>query len=75
MAEKKPSLMFDRTEKHTHQQPRLPVVILGAGESGIAAGCLLKRKLGLSEFKIFDRQGGVGGVWWINRYPGVACDM
>ena len=52
-----------------------PVLIVGAGESGIALGCRLKEKLGFDQFKIFDRQAGLGGTWWINRYPGVACDM
>ncbi|KAI9841320.1 MAG: hypothetical protein M1838_003615 [Thelocarpon superellum] len=52
-----------------------PVVIVGAGESGIAMGCQLKEQLGFDQFRIFDRQGGIGGTWWINRYPGVACDV
>ncbi|KAI9743463.1 MAG: hypothetical protein M1818_002775 [Claussenomyces sp. TS43310] len=51
------------------------VVVVGAGESGIAVGCRLKEKLGVTDFRIFDRQGGVGGAWYINKYPGVACDM
>jgi len=52
-----------------------PIVIAGAGESGIAMACQLKKKLGFDQFKIFDRQGGIGGTWYINNYPGVACDM
>lgn len=52
-----------------------PVVIIGAGESGIAMGCRLKDVLGHDQFRIFERQTGVGGTWWINRYPGVACDV
>lgn len=52
-----------------------PVVIVGAGESGIAMGCRLKEELGFDQFRIFDRQAGIGGTWWINRYPGVACDI
>ncbi|PGH00651.1 hypothetical protein AJ80_09141 [Polytolypa hystricis UAMH7299] len=75
MAANQASFASQHMEKQSHQQLRFPVVILGAGESGIAAGCLLKRKLGLSDFRIFDRQGGIGGAWWINRYPGVACDI
>lgn len=35
----------------------------------------MKQKLGFDQFRIFDRQGGIGGTWWINRYPGVACDV
>lgn len=52
-----------------------PVIIVGAGESGIAMGCRLKEQLGFDQFRIFDRQAGMGGTWWINRYPGVACDV
>lgn len=52
-----------------------PVVVIGAGESGIATGCRLKEVLGFDQFRIFDRQSGIGGTWWINRYPGVACDV
>ena len=52
-----------------------PVLIIGAGESGIAMGCRLKEELGFDQFRIFDRQSGIGGTWWINRYPGVACDL
>ncbi|EXF79101.1 hypothetical protein CFIO01_06423 [Colletotrichum fioriniae PJ7] len=50
-------------------------IIIGAGESGIAVGCMLKTKLGTDDFRIFDRQSGVGGAWYANRYPGVACDI
>lgn len=52
-----------------------PILIVGAGESGIALGCRLKEKLGFDQFRIFERQSGIGGTWWINRYPGVACDV
>jgi len=60
-------------EKDAHTY--IPVVIIGAGESGIAMGCRLKEALGFDQFRLFDRQAGIGGSWWINRYPGVACDM
>lgn len=52
-----------------------PVLIVGAGESGVAMGCRLKEVLGIDQFRIFERQSGIGGTWWINRYPGAACDM
>ena len=38
-----------------------PVLIVGAGASGIALGCRLKSQLGFDQFRIFDRQSGVGG--------------
>ncbi len=52
-----------------------PVVIIGAGESGVALACQLKEKLGFDQFRIFEKQAGIGGTWWINRYPGIACDV
>lgn len=52
-----------------------PVLIVGAGESGVAMGCRLKQVLGTDQFRIFERQSGIGGTWWINRYPGAACDI
>ena len=45
-----------------------PVIVVGAGESGIAMGCQLRQQLGdFDQFRIFDRQSGLGGTWWINR--------
>jgi hypothetical protein len=52
-----------------------PVIIIGAGESGIVMAYKLKKELGFDQFRLFDRQSGLGGTWWINRYPGVAVDV
>ena len=41
-----------------------PIVVIGAGETGIAMGCRLKEALGFDQFRIFDRQAGLGGVSW-----------
>lgn len=58
-------------------QDVIPVVIIGAGISGIALGAQLRSKLDLAarDIRIFERQSGIGGTWHINRYPGVACDI
>ena len=39
-----------------------PVLIIGAGAAGIAMGCQLKQQLGFDQFRIFDRQAGLGGT-------------
>lgn len=52
-----------------------PVVVIGAGESGICMGCKLQTKLKCDQFRIFERRSGLGGTWYANRYPGIACDM
>lgn len=52
-----------------------PIVIIGAGESGIAMASRLKQVLGFDQFRIFERRSGIGGTWFTNRYPGIACDV
>lgn len=51
-----------------------PVLIIGAGESGIAMGCRLRQVLGFDQFRIFDRRSEIAGTWTANSYPGIACD-
>lgn len=48
------------------------VLIVGAGVSGLAAGVKL-RQLGI-DFEIVDRNPGVGGTWFHNRYPESGVD-
>lgn len=57
--------------------PTIPVLVVGAGVSGIATACQLRRQLSLpaSDILLIDRQSDIGGTWHINRYPGVACDV
>ena len=57
----------------TATQP-LEVLIIGAGFAGIGAAIKLLEK-GVTNFRVFDKAGGVGGTWWHNRYPGAACDV
>ena len=38
-----------------------PVVVVGAGAAGIALGCRLTEKLAFNQFRVFDRQSGIGG--------------
>jgi cation diffusion facilitator CzcD-associated flavoprotein CzcO len=50
------------------------VAVIGGGWGGILAGAYL-RKHGISDIRIIEKGGSFGGVWYWNRYPGVACDM
>jgi cation diffusion facilitator CzcD-associated flavoprotein CzcO len=52
-----------------------PVVIIGAGESGIAMGCRLRSVLGFDQFRIIERRPEIAGTWTTNTYPGIACDV
>jgi 4-hydroxyacetophenone monooxygenase len=50
-----------------------PVLVIGAGESGILAGIRLAQA-GLP-FTIVEKNAGPGGTWWENRYPGARVDI
>jgi cation diffusion facilitator CzcD-associated flavoprotein CzcO len=43
---------------------------IGAGFSGIGLGATLKRRYGISDVRLFERESDLGGTWWINQYPG-----
>ena len=50
------------------------ILVVGAG----FAGLLLWHKLraaGFTDVRFCEKGGDVGGTWYWNRYPGVACDV
>jgi monooxygenase len=50
------------------------VIVVGAGISGIGAGCHLKRMSPDRSFLILEGRGDIGGTWDLFRYPGVRSD-
>lgn len=54
--------------KHTQ------VAIIGSGFSGLGMAIRLKGE-GRHSFRIFEKDGGIGGTWRQNHYPGCACDV
>lgn len=50
------------------------VAIIGAGFGGLAAAVKLRQQTTAS-FTIFEQADGVGGTWWVNRYPGCEVDV
>ncbi|KAK0620175.1 monooxygenase [Immersiella caudata] len=48
---------------------------IGAGFSGIGLGASLKRRYGITNIRLFERESDLGGTWMINQYPGCACDI
>ncbi|KDQ51118.1 hypothetical protein JAAARDRAFT_140775 [Jaapia argillacea MUCL 33604] len=53
----------------------MKVVVIGAGFSGIAAGIRFPQRVPNLELTIYDKNAGVGGTWYSNKYPGLACDI
>lgn len=52
---------------------RLPVVVIGCGQSGLLAGIRLQ-EAGIP-FVIVEKNAGVGGTWFENTYPGARVDV
>ncbi|WP_445183580.1 flavin-containing monooxygenase [Pseudonocardia sp. Cha107L01] len=50
------------------------VIVIGAGFAGLYAIHHLRNERGL-DVQAFDSAGGVGGVWYWNRYPGARSDV
>ncbi|KEF60299.1 uncharacterized protein A1O9_05150 [Exophiala aquamarina CBS 119918] len=56
----------------------LRVVCVGAGFGGLLVAHQVKYNKqfdGFIDFQIYEKNAGVGGTWFENRYPGVACDV
>ncbi|SRX96010.1 monooxygenase [Phenylobacterium zucineum HLK1] [Mycobacterium shimoidei] len=50
------------------------VAVVGAGFGGLLIGARLKQ-LGIDDVWLIDKAADVGGTWYWNRYPGIACDV
>ncbi|WP_197383371.1 flavin-containing monooxygenase [Mycolicibacterium mengxianglii] len=50
-----------------------PVVIIGAGQSGLLAAIRLQQA-GIP-YTVIEKNSGVGGTWWENTYPGARVDV
>ncbi len=50
------------------------VALIGGGFGGLLAGARLRQR-GVESLRIIEKGGDVGGTWYWNRYPGVACDV
>jgi cation diffusion facilitator CzcD-associated flavoprotein CzcO len=50
------------------------VLIIGAGLSGIGAGCHLREKCPQKTFAILEARAAMGGTWDLFRYPGIRSD-
>ena len=53
----------------------LKVIVIGAGFSGIYCGIRIPQRLRNIDLTIYEKNDGVGGTWYENRYPGCACDV
>ncbi|MGH8355267.1 MAG: flavin-containing monooxygenase [Pseudomonas sp.] len=50
------------------------IAIIGSGFSGLGMAIRLQQQ-GEHDFHLYEKEGGVGGTWRVNHYPGCACDV
>ena len=50
------------------------ILVVGAGFAGLLLWHKL-REAGFTDVRFCEKGGDVGGTWYWNRYPGVACDV
>jgi monooxygenase len=50
------------------------VLIVGAGLSGVGAGCHLRRNCPDKTFVLLEARDSIGGTWDLFRYPGIRSD-
>ena len=66
-------------DPYTPVAPREPrrdhvtVALVGAGFAGLVTAARLV-EAGVTDVRLVEKGGGVGGTWYWNRYPGAQCD-
>jgi cation diffusion facilitator CzcD-associated flavoprotein CzcO len=50
------------------------ILVIGAGFAGLLLWHKL-REAGFNDVRFCEKGGDVGGTWYWNRYPGIACDV
>ncbi len=50
------------------------ILVVGAGFAGLLLWYRLK-EAGFTDVRFCEKGGDVGGTWYWNRYPGIACDV
>jgi monooxygenase len=58
----------------TQTTEHVDVLIVGAGLSGIGAGCHLRMRCPGKTFAILESRNAIGGTWDLFRYPGIRSD-
>ncbi|KAI0087271.1 flavin-binding monooxygenase [Irpex rosettiformis] len=63
------------TEFSIDEYRPMKVIAIGAGLTGVAAAIRYRQYVPNVDISIYDKSDGIGGTWYHNRYPGVACDV
>ncbi len=64
----------DEPESRDPINDTVEVLFIGGGFSALLTSARLRER-GVESIRIVERGADVGGTWYWNRYPGVACDV
>jgi cation diffusion facilitator CzcD-associated flavoprotein CzcO len=70
MGSLRPSLVTTLKDEPIENQRPLKVRVIGAGYSGIYLGIRIPQRLRNIDLEIYEKNEGIGGTWWLNKYPG-----
>ncbi|KAL1863245.1 hypothetical protein Plec18170_000077 [Paecilomyces lecythidis] len=76
--ETKPSKWVPVLNQPVYTPRKIRVVCVGAGFSGLIIAHKYKYELQMDDYidlTIYEKNEDVGGTWFENRYPGIACDV
>jgi cation diffusion facilitator CzcD-associated flavoprotein CzcO len=63
---------FTIKDEPVENQRPMKVRVIGCGYSGIYLGIRIPQRLRNVDLQIYDKNEGIGGTWWENRYPGMS---
>src|SRR4051794_32911495 len=55
-------------------EPDVETLIIGTGFAGLGMAIRMQEE-GFSDFVLIEKEPEVGGTWFVNTYPGCACDV
>lgn len=67
--------LFELPDKAIDDTRKVRVICVGAGFSGVCAAIRLPQRIPNIDLVVYEKNAGIGGTWFENRYPGVACDI
>ena len=60
----------ERASNPIHHPRRMRIICIGAGLAGLCFAYKLQRSFENFELVVYEKNEGIAGVWFENRYPG-----
>ena len=70
MGQSRPTEPDDRLNKPIYHRRQIHIICIGAGASGLLFAYKLQRSFEDFSLTIYEKNEGVAGTWFENRYPG-----